>query len=214
MNLIMNTLKFTFFVFLLAATSVMFSACDSTSSMNDQVEILADRVTELPADPYTGVGTDGRPITAGKFTFYSLRTSSIVAASDSASTLWDLGFKGTTIIVNGGASGPGNGAAQIVNEVFSSVKTAPESGWAQDSASGYAIPAGSGIGWYNYNPANHAISAIPGRVLLVKTADGKYAKLSIVNYYKGLPEVPTATSESRFITFDFVFQPNGSRLFE
>ena len=210
----MKALKSALFLLFVTILSISVSACDSTSSTTADAEIVAERVLELPADPYTGVGTDGRPVTAGKFTYYSLRTNSVVADSDSASTLWDVAFKGTTVIVNGGTSGPGNGAAQLVNDAFSSVMSAPESGWAQDSTNGYAIPSGSGIGWYNYNPTNHAISAIPGRVLLIRTADGRYAKMSMVNYYKGLPEVPSATSESRFITFDFVFQPNGSRLFE
>ena len=82
-----------------------------------------------------------------------------------------------------------------------------------NSADGFAIPAGSGLGWYNYDPSTHSITPIPGRVLLIRTADGRFAKMSMVNYYKGLPEVPSFDSESRFITFDFVFQPDGSRSF-
>ena len=35
-----------------------------------------------------------------------------VRAADSTGTAWDLGFRGTTIIVNGGTSGPGAGTAQ------------------------------------------------------------------------------------------------------
>jgi len=85
-----------------------------------------------------------------------------------------------------------------------------DTGWSP----GIRIPSGSGQGWYNYNPATHAITAIPGRVLMVRTADNRYANVSIVNYNKGLPDVPAADSESRLVTFDFVFQPDGSKSFE
>lgn len=199
---------------IVVSLSLTFTACDSNSSANQAEPIVSERVLELPSDPYTGVDGDGRPVTAGEFTYYSLTENTVISASEAGTTKWDIAFKGTSIIVNGGSSGPGQGAGQVVSSLFSEVTTAPESGWVQDSESGFAIPSGSGNGWYNYDPQTHAITAIPGRVLLIRTADGRYAKVSIVNYYKGLPDVPESTSESRFITFDFVFQPDGTRSFE
>ncbi|MBT3449234.1 MAG: hypothetical protein HOE73_02100 [Bacteroidetes Order II. Incertae sedis bacterium] len=205
--------KKTFTYLLIVGLSISLSACDSSTSAIDNEPVIAERVLEIPADPYTGVDGDGRPLSAGVFTYYCLTENKIVPSSEANTTNWDIAFKGTSIIVNGGTSGPGQGAAQVADGLFAEVSSAPESGWLQDSAEGFAVPAGSGQGWYNYDPATHAITPIPGRVLLIRTADGRFAKMSMVNYYKGLPEVPSFDSESRFITFDFVFQPDGSRSF-
>ena len=194
---------------LLLALSV--AACDSNGSNDQPEEVVAARAADIPSDPIVGLGSDGRPVGQNAFTFFSLRTGEIVASSDSASTGWDLGFKGSTIIVNGGTSGPGNGAAQVVEGLFSEVTEAPEGGWSQDSAAGYAIPTGSGAGWYNYNFATQVLSPIPGRVLLIRTADGRYAKISMISYYQGAPDTPGADDTARYITFDYVFQPDGSR---
>lgn len=206
--------KHSFRALVLLTLSASIAACDSSSIADPDEEIVAERVLELPADPITGFAPDGRPIAAGVFTYFSLVNNAIMANADSATTAWDIAFKGTTIIVNGGVSGPGNGAAQVLSGLFSEVLMAPESGWNQDSSDGNAIASGSGNGWYNYEPATNAITPIPGRVLLIRTADGRYAKIHMVNYYRGLPEVPDPQSESRYITFDFVFQPDGSRSFE
>ena len=83
----------------LAATAALsLSACDSTSD-DDGDKIVANLVTELPADPNTGVGSDGRPNGAtGRYTFYSLRENKVVPNTDSASTKWDLAFRSSTIL--------------------------------------------------------------------------------------------------------------------
>lgn len=191
--------------------ALIVTACDSNSANDDTQDVVAARASDIPSDPIIGLGPDGRPVGANAYTFFSLRTGQIVTSADSASTGWDLGFKGSTIIVNGGVSGPGNGAAQIVEGVFAEVMEAPENGWVQDNADAFAIPTGSGNGWYNYNPATQVLSPIPGRVLLIRTADGRYAKVSIISYYQGAPDTPTGGDTARFVTFDYVFQPDGSR---
>lgn len=196
---------------MILALALFVSACDSSSPNDDPQEVVAARAVDIPSDPIIGLGSDGRPVGANAFSFFSLRTGQIVASADSASTGWDLGFKGSTIIVNGGTSGPGNGAAQIVEGIFSDVMEAPENGWVQDSADVQAIPTGSGNGWYNYNFATQVLSPIPGRVIMVRTADGRYAKVSMISYYQGVPSTPSADNTSRFVTFDYVFQPDGSR---
>lgn len=187
------------------------SACDSDPNNDDDLPLNATTVTDLAADPAVNVGPTG-PVGNGRFTFFSLKDNAVV--TDSASTDWDLGFRGTTIIVNGGVSGPGQGAAQVVTGLFEEITEAPADGWATDTAEGTAIPTGSGNGWYNYDFVAMIVSPIPGRVLLVKTADGKYAKVRIVSYYKGAPETPDTESESRYYTFDYVYQPDGSTTLE
>jgi hypothetical protein len=187
------------------------AACDSDPNDGEGLPLNATVVENLPADPAVNIGPMG-PVGTGHFTFFSLRENEIV--TDSASTDWDLGFRATDIIVNGGVSGPGEGRAQVTEGLFEEITEAPEAGWRTDNAEGHAIRTGSGNGWYNYNPQAMIVSPIPGRVILVQTADGKYAKLRIVSYYKDAPETPDIDSESRYYTFEYVFQPDGSRILE
>ena len=80
----------------------------------------------------------------------------------------------------------------------------------QDSSNGYAVPTGGGNGWYTYQgPPVNLISPTPGKILVFRTNDGKYAKVEILSYYKDAPENPDAyTDETPYYTFNFVYQPN------
>ncbi len=199
-----------FFLPLLAFLAV---GCDSNGGDAGE-EVVAQTVTDLEADPTTGRDPNtGAPVASGKFTFYSLRENKVISNEDSLTAKWDLGFRGTTIIVNGGAGRAGNGGVQLVTGTFEELNEAPADGYRQDNGTDYAIPAGGGNGWYNYNPQANSITPVPGRVLAVRTADGRYAKVSIVSYYKGNPATIEPTSASRYYTFRYVFQPDGSRRF-
>ena len=186
---------------LLAACIFLTSACkkteDDNSSNNSSTTLTEKRVTNLDAN---GIG--------GHFAFYSLKDGSAVALADSATTKWDIGFRKTAIIVNAGTSGSGMGGAQVFSGIFSDVATAPTTGYNVDATTSYAIPTGSGNGWYTY--ANMIISPTAGKVLLIKTADGKYAKAEILSYYKDAPATPDANSVGRFYTFRYIYQPDGS----
>ena len=200
-------------LYLLSLLALLAIGCDSTGSDSGE-EIVAETVSDLAADPTMGRDPNtGAPISSGKFTLYSLRENEIIANADSLTNKWDLGFRGTTIIVNGGAGRAGEAGAQIVTGAFEELDEAPATGYNQDDGTTYAIPTGGGNGWYNYNGATNAITPIPGRVIAVRTADGRYAKVSIVSYYKGNPATVEPTSESRYYTFRYVFQPDGSRVF-
>jgi hypothetical protein len=135
--------------------------------------------------------------------YFSLITGSEVSADDAKTTQWDLAFSGTTILVNGGTSGPGQGAAVMLEKPFDTLTEAPQENYKTDDASGNAIASGSGNSWYTYDMRVHAILPIPGRTIVVKTAEGKYAKIEFISYYKGAPEdVPT--EESKYYTFRYV----------
>ena len=138
-------------------------------------------------------------------------------AADSASTAWDLAFRGTTILVNGGASGPGDGAAAVLADTtFEAVSEAPpddafvtDRGVENDET---AIPGGSGNGWYDYDFVTGVVSPRPV-VIALRTADGRYAKMEVLSYYRGAPE-PDALDPAegfRTYTFRYLFQPDGSR---
>lgn len=149
-------------------------------------------------------------------TLFNLETGHTVPISDSATTKWDIGFKGTTIIVNSGANGLGTVTAQVASTNFDDLLMAPTSGYAQDSVSGNAIPTGSGNGWYNYaGPPTHIIAPIGGKTIVVKTNSGKYAKLEVISYYQGNPDLNQYTAfppseSSKFYTFRYYIQNDGS----
>lgn len=190
-------------------TSLSLLACSGSDTPAPQ-PLRATTVRDLPADP-TGTSSTGQPLPGtNRFTLFRLRDSTVVANADSASGHWDLGFRGTTLIVNGGTSGPGQGAALIQDGIFEELNTAPTTGYATDAAPHYAIPTGSGRGWYTYNGQTNLITPIAGKVIFLRTADGKYAKLEILSYYRGAPTPPTATSTSRYYTFRYLYQPDGS----
>ena len=176
-------------------------------------------VQNLLADTIRGVGAMG-PYGVGKVTFFNISTQKIVANSDSATTKWDLGFRGTTIFTNSGTSGTGQGGAFIFNGLFDNLKTiSADSTFKVDTKTLLAIPTGSKKGWYAYDGAANLITAIPGKVLVIRTADGKFAKMEILNYYKkGVTPAATATDAAktngqRYYAYRFVYQPDGSKNF-
>ena len=200
--------------------SVFIISCSEDNEPNPKTEqketvvTTASTIYNLPADPAASYTSTGTPIgTTGKFRFFSFSTGQIVSNADSLTTKWDIGFRGTTIIVNGGTGRLGIGGAKIINGIFEELKEAPADGYAQDGEGTYAIPTGSGNGWYTYNAQAGTIVPTAGKMIIIKTAEGKYAKMEILSYYKDAPANPTQQSPGRYYTFRFSHQPDGSRNF-
>lgn len=184
--------------------------------------VTAITVNNLAADTVLGVSpVTGMPISAGKFTFYSLERNALVPNTDSATKNWDIAIASTKILTNGGTSGTGLGGAFVYSGLFDDLKTiSSDSIFKTDNApASYAITYGSGKGWYVYDQLTSLITPLAGRVMVIRTASGKYAKMEIINYYKGGVTLPiTATdaeklAKQRFYTFRFSFQPNGTKVF-
>ena len=210
---------------------IVLSGCDSNDD-EDDMPLEASTIENIAADPTAGRDPNtGAPISLNRFSFVSLRSGSIVLSydndtrTDSSSTSWDVGFQGTNVIFNGGDSGPGQGAAVILEQTFENVTEAPADdmfrtdGISTCRTSGgepgpsFAVCPGSDTGWYNYNPMNNLISPLAGRTIVVRTADGKFAKMRILSYYRDNPPVSEITAEtpSRYYTIEYVFQDDGSR---
>ncbi|WP_243665232.1 HmuY family protein [Rhodothermus marinus] len=177
------------FLLLSLTLVLLLAACDSSEPLDETTPVEAVRVEDLPADPTTPDPQTGRPVGTGRYTFFSLRTGEIVLRydepdrSDSASTAWDLAFQGTNILINGGTSGPGQGGAVVLEVPFDEVTEAPTDDQfrvdgVDECPNGVkrAICPGSGNGWYNYDPTTHIVTPIPGRTIVVRTADGRYAR--------------------------------------
>lgn len=209
------------------SATVFFASCDKEetpappadpNAFSISTSASITTVKNLPADTIIGLSPIGQPIGAGKYSFFSLETGQWINNSDSATTKWDLAFAGTTIRVNNATSGPGTGGAFVYVGTFDALTSVPvDSTFRIDNhPTSYAILKGSGKGWYNYDGANNLLTPIPGRVLVIKTASGKYAKVEILNYYKG-GVTPSATAsddikinEQRYYSFRYKYQGNGT----
>jgi hypothetical protein len=191
----------------------VFSLLASCSNEDDTVAI-ATLETKTFSNLYAPqTGGQGQPV-GGPFTKFSFSQNATVT-DDS----WDIAFRGITIVVNGGTTigitdeptRTGTGAVSILSNTLNEVTTIPDvSTFKQDGTNTYAIPTGSGNGWYNYNPTNNLITPIAGKIFVVKTHDGKYAKMEIISYYKDAPATPDPAVGSRYFTFKYVYQPSGT----
>ena len=205
-------MKTNFLKLSIVALAIVVSSCSNDDS-NSTSALETETFSNLFA-PQTG--GQGQPV-GGAFTKFSFSENAVVTNDN-----WDIAFRGTTIIVNGGTqigitdepTRTGIGAVSMVTSTLDAVMAIPAtSTFAQDGNATYAIPTGSGNGWYNYNSSNNIISPIAGKIFVVKTHDGKYAKLEILSYYQNAPANPDATSVGRYFTFNFVYQPNSITTF-
>lgn len=143
------------------------------------------------------------------FSFASGGTVDVVDAENSEA--WDIGFQRTQVKLNGGISGPGMGSVVMLTETtFEAVPVAPADGYLSDTDDTLAIVPQSEKGWYIYTgPPLHQVLPLEGRVFVVKAADGTFAKIRFIGYYKDNEN----KKDSGFITFEYVHQPDGSHNF-
>ncbi|WP_407484407.1 HmuY family protein [Elizabethkingia meningoseptica] len=185
-----------------------------------------DRGSEpAPVNPSASVKTqevkDVDATDRAKYTLYSLRENKVIAATEQDTDKWDIGFSGTKVIINGGKIRKGKGAAAIVKGAsFDGVKTAPEdAAFKTDNGTvntEFALEPQSDKSWYNYNRDTNIVTPIAGNIIIVKTGDGKYAKIQITSYYKGAPAAispDAAKNDSGYYTFKFALQTDGSKIF-
>lgn len=143
------------------------------------------------------------------FAFYSFKNGKLVANADSATTKWDFGLRRTTFILNSYAYGPGNAAAQLSNQLYSDILSAPETGYAYDTTTSQkAIKDGS---WYNYDPITHSFSPKAGQTFIFRTADNFYVKMELtaVDYEPFVGPSPT----NLVYRFRYTYQGNGTKVF-
>lgn len=204
----MNRLKL---ILSLLIISIVATSCSDNNDNVNTLPVESKTVTNLPA-PQTTDYTQNPPVTSGDFTKFSFKAGTAVT-DDS----WDVAFRGTTILVNGGAqidgltgqpARTGNAALSIETGTFASVITAPvDAAFSQDATTSYALATGSGNGWYTYaGPPTHLISPIAGKVIVVKTINGNYAKMEITSYYKD--NDASNPANGRFYSFNYIYNPN------
>lgn len=154
----------------------------------------------------------------GETAFYSVTGNKLI--SDSSSTDWQIAFNGTNIFLNGGSSGPGNVEGQVVSAIFEELTEAPESGYLKDTENMPAISSAAGNAWYTYNDATavppFAILMAPGRIIVLRINEDVYAKIELLSYYKGNPDVNSedfinlqTRPEARYFTFRYAVSETG-----
>ena len=101
----------------------------------------------------------------------------------------------------------GNATGYIANGTMAGISSVNTTLLEEDSLNAHVF-----ANWYTYTgPPNHLILPTAGKILVIKTRDGKYAKVEILSYYKDAPAEITpeiAANDSRHYTFNYVFQPN------
>jgi len=198
----MKTIKF----FTLLTLFITFISCDKEDDTPSLVAVESKAITNLKAEQ-TSDYTTNPPTISGDYIKFSFETGAATTTDN-----WDIAFRGSTILVNGGEATAedqpertGNAAVYITSGTLASVEEVTTALLKTDSSvDGLAITTGSGNGWYNYDQSTHIITPIAGKVLVVKTNNGKYAKLEILSYYKDAD----TSSDSQHYTFNYIYQPN------
>ena len=145
--------------------------------------------------PTTGqaVGVPDQPAGAVQYTidarsrkdwaYFSFSRGTTVATSQE-SLDWDLAFRRTDILTNGGETNPdGLGGAVDLGEIAIEEATPPAGGYladATDDERGLENPALHS--WYNYNWTTHTITS-KNRTYAVRTATGEVVPLTFTSYY-------------------------------
>jgi hypothetical protein len=177
-------------------------SCDDDS---DLMSIEAMIVTNLYAPEFIGNGPNQQSANFIKFSFKDQTTTE----GDN----WDIAFRGTKILVNGGFPGSnyepartGLAAGYITIGNYGGIKSVNENLLNQDSETQKAIPSTNG-GWYEIN--NNAILPYSDKTLVFKTHNSRYAKVKIVSFYKDAPEnINPFSSKPEYYTFSYTYQPN------
>jgi hypothetical protein len=176
-------------------------------------------IKDLPGDVGNTVGS-GKPFAPFYFSF---KTAAKVDTSKKVSTEWDIAFAkeyNSYVSINNGADqqsfgfgSTGKGAMLEINQAYDQVKEAPAD--AEFSSNGIASAgwdSGSGRGWYFYELKTHIAVPVLNRTYILRTADGKYAKLQMISMYKGAPATVTDLNwPAPYFTFRYYVQQDGSR---
>lgn len=173
-------------------------------------------------------GKEKRPFYIFLFRLKDQRQIWIRNAADSAQWLktndWDLAFTGpynSEVFVNNGNheynpgfGGPSSAAVVMVDQPYAQVNEASgDAAFANSNINKIGAAESSGAaGWFTYNTSTHLMQAIKSRAYIIQLPDGKYAKLELLNVYKGNPPVVTDMHwPAPYFTFRYYVQEDGSK---
>ncbi|ATL49922.1 hypothetical protein COR50_16620 [Chitinophaga caeni] len=212
--------------------SIGFAACSKSETKDLKEDGTSTVIYDLPGDTTASLGDDTngkeqRPFYTILFSFKTQQVRWVKTAADSASYLknldWDIAFSkeyNSYVVVNNGAiagtpgyGGPGLGKILIIEKPYDQVLEAPSGDQFENQGiAGVGWDSGNGYGWFFYSLDNHICVPIKNRTFVLKTATGKYAKLELLNVYKGNPPVVTDLFwPAPYFTFRYFVQEDGSR---
>ncbi|WP_316841930.1 HmuY family protein [Pedobacter gandavensis] len=205
--------------FLVLLSILTLSACTKKEIKPELEDGKSTVVKDLAGDVGNTVGS-GKPFEPF---YFSMKTAAKVPASEKLTASWDLAFAkeyNSYVSINNGTDanslgfgGPGKGAMMVVNQAYAQLKTAPsDAEFTAKSISSTGIDVGNGNGWFFYEMNTHIAVPVKNRTFVIRTADGKYAKLELISMYKGAPAVVSDLNwPAPYFTFRYFLQTDGSR---
>jgi hypothetical protein len=217
MNMKTNRLSLYKLLFVALFAIITVSSCTKEEVKPQLEDGSSTVVNDLPGDV-------GSTITSGFKTFYfSFTTNAKVDTSQKQTTAWDIAFAreyNSYVSINNGSNssslgygGTGKGAMVIVNQAYDKVTEAPaDAEFTSNGVTAVGWDSGNGNGWYFYDLKTHIAVPVKNRTFVLRTAEGKYAKVELVSMYKGAPNVVTDLNwPTPYFTFRYYVQQDGSR---
>jgi len=195
---------------MLMGIALVFTSCDKEDALAPVNNDIITGTITIDASAYD------------KWVYFSFADKKEVTVTDHlTSTAWDIAFHRQDIRINCGNSGVGKGGTYNAGKVdFSSVTLAPETGYEVNTsikileskvmppvyvtvpgdvllAKWIEIVHGATGPQYNYS----------NNIYVIKTTDGKYAKIWLKDYFNN-------SSKSGYVTMKYNYQPDGSRKVE
>ncbi|WP_419948604.1 HmuY family protein [Candidatus Palauibacter sp.] len=181
---------------------VIFTVVAGSFVRPDPLSFLPSPVDpQSPTDRFVvdTVTVDGRD--GSRWAFFDFEKRSAVAGPVAG---WDLAVSRYHIVVNGGEGYPGAGGAVAIGAPWEDVIEAPAGGYATTEGELDDGPATPGLErWYQYGFFSHLLEP-KDETYVIRTAEGRYAKLRILSYY-----CPQATPGC--LTLVYGYQGDGSR---
>ena len=173
-------------------------------------------VNSFPAHPLKGVASSDlletklKVINASSeknWVYFDFSRGEVVDIHDMTSLEWDLAFRRSKVISNGGATNKFGraGLIDLGSLNFDQVVEVPRDNYIQDMATRTETENPILLKWYRYNYLTHKLSAKPN-TYAAKTANNKYVKIKFLDFY-------CANKETGCIKMQYVYQDNGSNQF-
>ena len=172
--------------------------------------------TDEPLEVKT-IKTDAKDFAT--WTYYSIEKGGPVEIANPGNSLdWDIAFHRYDIRLNGGKSGVGKGEGIKLEETeLDKVTEAPAEGYVKDEEGNIVIdyttgnprtevqPYSKEVVWLDFMATGAGPSYTRhNNVFVIKTANGKYAKIKFLNYYDDRGKAGT-------VTWQYAIQQKGTR---
>lgn len=217
-------------------TAIILTSCsnneeDTTASLSDGKSTV---ISDLAGDTGASMGgsTNGKEQRSFHTFLFRLKDqkqlwlhTKVDSLQYMKTTDWDLAFTGpynSEIFINNakyqynpGYGGPAaKTAVVLIKDAYKNVTQAPAEtdfdtsditkiGWASSESS---------AGWFYYSLSSHIMQSIPDRTYIIRLPDGKYAKLQLLNAYKGNPPAVTDLNwPAPYFTFRYFVQNDGTK---